>query len=79
MIGRKYTASGLRNIYKTTSRNLFCHKVTKTNPRGLGMYLCILVTLWQFLLRCRDSFKIAWIKASQVWIIGFKTKEYSPD
>jgi len=27
-------------------------------------------------LRGRDSFKIAWTKASQVWITGFKTNEY---
>ena len=27
-------------------------------------------------LRGRDSFKIAWAKASQVWITGFKTNEY---
>jgi uncharacterized protein GlcG (DUF336 family) len=27
-------------------------------------------------LRCRDSFKIAWTKASQVWITGYKTNEY---
>lgn len=27
-------------------------------------------------LRGRDSFKIAWTKASQVWITGFKTHEY---
>jgi len=27
-------------------------------------------------IRCRDSFKIAWTKASQVWITGFKTNEY---
>ena len=27
-------------------------------------------------LRGRDSFKIAWIKASQVWITGFKTNDY---
>jgi len=27
-------------------------------------------------IRCRDSFKIAWTKASQVWINGFKTNEY---
>ncbi len=27
-------------------------------------------------LRCRDSFKIAWSKANQVWITGFKTNEY---
>jgi uncharacterized protein GlcG (DUF336 family) len=27
-------------------------------------------------LRCRDSFKIAWTKASQVWITGMKTNEY---
>jgi len=27
-------------------------------------------------LRGRDSFKIAWTKASQVWITGIKTNEY---
>jgi glc operon protein GlcG len=27
-------------------------------------------------VRCRDSFKIAWTKASQVWITGYKTHEY---
>jgi uncharacterized protein GlcG (DUF336 family) len=27
-------------------------------------------------LRCRDSFKIAWTKASQVWITGYKTYEF---
>jgi len=27
-------------------------------------------------IRCRDSFKIAWTKASQVWITGYKTNEY---
>lgn len=27
-------------------------------------------------LRGRDSFKIAWTKASQVWITGYKTNEY---
>ncbi len=27
-------------------------------------------------LRGRDSFRIAWTKASQVWITGFKTNEY---
>lgn len=27
-------------------------------------------------LRCRDSFRIAWTKASQVWITGYKTNEY---
>ena len=27
-------------------------------------------------IRCRDSFKIAWTKASQVWITGYKTHEY---
>lgn len=27
-------------------------------------------------LRSRESFKIAWAKASQVWITGFKTNEY---
>ncbi|MBV5349440.1 hypothetical protein JZU61_07315 [bacterium] len=27
-------------------------------------------------LRGRDSFKIAWTKASQVWITGMKTNEY---
>lgn len=27
-------------------------------------------------LQCRDSFKIAWTKASQVWITGIKTNEY---
>jgi len=27
-------------------------------------------------LRGRDSFRIAWIKASQVWITGYKTNEY---
>lgn len=28
------------------------------------------------LLRGRESFKIAWTKASQVWITGYKTNEY---
>ncbi len=27
-------------------------------------------------LRGRDSFRIAWTKASQVWITGYKTNEY---
>ena len=27
-------------------------------------------------VRCRDSFKIAWTKASQVWITGYKTGDY---
>lgn len=27
-------------------------------------------------IRCRDSFKIAWTKANQVWITGYKTNEY---
>lgn len=27
-------------------------------------------------LRCRDSFRIAYTKASQVWITGIKTNEY---
>lgn len=27
-------------------------------------------------LRGRDSYKIAWTKASQVWITGYKTNEY---
>lgn len=27
-------------------------------------------------LRGRDSFRIAWAKASQVWITGYKTNEY---
>jgi hypothetical protein len=27
-------------------------------------------------IRCRDSFRIAWTKASQVWITGYKTNEY---
>jgi glc operon protein GlcG len=27
-------------------------------------------------IRSRESFKVAWIKASQVWITGFKTGEY---
>jgi len=27
-------------------------------------------------VRCRDSFKIAWTKASQVWITGYKTNEF---
>ncbi len=27
-------------------------------------------------LRGRDSFKIAWTKANQVWITGYKTNEY---
>jgi uncharacterized protein GlcG (DUF336 family) len=27
-------------------------------------------------LRGRDSFKIAWTKASQVWITGYKTNEF---
>ena len=27
-------------------------------------------------LRGRDSFRIAWIKANQVWITGIKTNEY---
>jgi glc operon protein GlcG len=27
-------------------------------------------------LRSRDSFKIAWTKASQVWITGIKTNDY---
>jgi glc operon protein GlcG len=27
-------------------------------------------------LRGRDSFRIAWIKASQVWLTGYKTNEY---
>jgi glc operon protein GlcG len=27
-------------------------------------------------IRCRDSFKIAWTKASQVWITGYKTGDY---
>ena len=27
-------------------------------------------------LRGKDSFKIAWTKASQVWITGFKTNDY---
>ncbi len=27
-------------------------------------------------LRCRDSFKTAWTKASQVWITGIKTNDY---
>ena len=27
-------------------------------------------------IRARDSFKIAWTKASQVWITGYKTGEY---
>ena len=27
-------------------------------------------------IRSRQSYKIAWIKASQVWITGFKTGEY---
>lgn len=27
-------------------------------------------------LRGRDSFKIAWTKASQVWITGYQTNEY---
>ena len=27
-------------------------------------------------LRSRDSFRIAWTKASQVWITGIKTNEY---
>lgn len=27
-------------------------------------------------IRSRESFRVAWIKASQVWITGFKTGEY---
>ena len=27
-------------------------------------------------VRCRDSYKIAWSKASQVWITGYKTGDY---
>ncbi|MBK8807323.1 MAG: hypothetical protein IPO21_12045 [Bacteroidales bacterium] len=27
-------------------------------------------------IRCRESYRIAWIKASQVWITGYKTNEY---
>ena len=27
-------------------------------------------------LRCRETFKIAWTKASQVWITGIETNEY---
>lgn len=27
-------------------------------------------------IRARDSYRIAWIKASQVWITGYKTNEY---
>jgi uncharacterized protein GlcG (DUF336 family) len=27
-------------------------------------------------IHCRDSYKIAWTKASQVWITGYKTNEY---
>ena len=27
-------------------------------------------------IRARESFRVAWIKASQVWITGFKTGEY---
>ena len=27
-------------------------------------------------LRCRDTVKVAWTKANQVWITGYKTLEY---
>ena len=27
-------------------------------------------------IRCRETFRIAWTKASQVWITGLKTGEY---
>jgi len=27
-------------------------------------------------LRCRETYKVAWTKASQVWITGYKTNEY---
>jgi hypothetical protein len=27
-------------------------------------------------IRCRQSYKVAWIKASQVWITGYKTGEF---
>jgi uncharacterized protein GlcG (DUF336 family) len=27
-------------------------------------------------IRCRDSFRVAWTKASQVWITGYRTNEY---
>ena len=27
-------------------------------------------------IRCRESFRIAWTKASQVWITGYKTNEF---